>query len=134
MRKILNVPILLWNAARHSDEPYTATIVYRSDDPFAVEIVIPDHDGVHEVVLYRDLLIDGLEKPTGESGFPLVKPHAVRDYITLTVPCRGGLRELYAERDAVEAFLEKTCRMVPLNRQRPIARAELDRWLAEVTA
>jgi hypothetical protein len=134
MRDLIHRPLILWDAAKHGDDPYDAWIVYRADDPFAVTILIPDCDGVHEVVLGRDLLIDGLEEPTGEPGFPRVEPHGVRDYSTLTLPVGDGLRELYAERAEMEAFLGETCRMVPLNKQRPIARAELDRWLSEVTA
>ncbi|MGI5287998.1 SsgA family sporulation/cell division regulator [Nonomuraea polychroma] len=131
MTGLVRRPVTLWDAARHGDEPYMATITFRADDPYAVELDIPRR-GV-TVTFARDLIIDGLAWPSGD-GVVRVEPHEDdSDYLILWPTVRRD-RVFYAERDAVEAFLEETCRMVPLNRQRPIARAELDRWLAEVTA
>jgi hypothetical protein len=128
-------PLTLWDASRHGDQPYAATLIFREADPFAVALVIPDHDadGVHEVVFSRALLIDGLEAPCGEPGFAQIEPHAVSDYITLTLPIAGGQRELYAERSALEAFVDESFVLVLLGGEREPAAAELDRWLAEVT-
>ncbi|MEV0993382.1 SsgA family sporulation/cell division regulator [Nonomuraea sp. NPDC050202] len=136
MKTILRRPLILWDPSRHDDQPYTASIIFRRDDPYAVTILIPDHDTnkMHEVVIARALLIDGLMEPTGELGFAYVEPHAVQEYVTLTLPLRNGLRELYAERVPLESFRDATCRMVPLPEQRPIAQADLERWLAGVAA
>lgn len=146
-------PLILWNAARHGDQPHAAAIVFRRDNPFAVEIILPLHDPdtvtndqlrVHPgarddeisvaIPFSRALLIDGMEEPAGE-GDVRVAPHIVDSgYISLTLPLTVGGVEFYTERGPLEAFTDETLRMVPLGGEIAIADAELDRWLAGVIA
>jgi len=153
MKGRLERRLLLWDASRHGIEPYRCTLVFRRDDPFAVDLVFPVRDitkvtndelRVHPdsrddaisvvVTFSRALLIDGLEAPAGV-GEVRVEPHIVdRDYITITLPLTADGVEFYTERRSVEAFVDATCRMVPLGREPAMAGGELDRWLAEVTA
>ncbi|WP_165969581.1 SsgA family sporulation/cell division regulator [Nonomuraea terrae] len=127
-------PAILWVADRHDEQPYAASLVYRLSDPFAVELVLPRGDGRHvtKVLFGRALLIDGLEKPTGD-GAVRIEPHIVdSDYITLTLPLNGRRQELYAERVKLEAFIDATFRLVPLGREKDLI--DLDGWLLEVTS
>jgi hypothetical protein len=153
MRKILNRPLLLWNAARHSDKPYAATIVYRRDDPFAVEIILPLHDldtvtnddlRVHPgsrddeisvlIPFSRALLVDGLEAPAGE-GVVRVAPHEDdSDYIVVTLPLTAAGVAFYVERAALEAFVDATFRLVPLGGEVRLVDRDLGRWLSGVFA
>jgi hypothetical protein len=152
MKKLIHKPLILWNAARHGDQPYAATIVYRQADPYAVEIVLPLHDvdavtndrlrvdpdsrddAISVVITFgRALLLDGLDAPAGE-GSVRVEPHIVDGYITFTLPLTADGVEFYAEREPLEAFVDATCRMVPLGGEYDGAVDELDRWLAGVIA
>lgn len=136
MTKILRRPLILWNAARHGDKPYAASIIYRTDDPFAVTILFPTHRGsdVQEFVLGRALLIDGLEAPAGE-GVVRVEPHIIdQDYISITLPTTSDGVEFYTSRAGLESFVDATLRRVPLGGELAPAASALDRWLAGVTA
>jgi Streptomyces sporulation and cell division protein, SsgA len=133
MIEVIHRPLPLWDAARYGDEPYDAWIVYRAADPFAVTLLLPGPDGVHEVVFGRALLIDGLEWPSGE-GMVRVEPHEDDpDYLILWPTSRRDVL-FYVERAQVEKFIDATYRVVPLGGELPLADKELDRWLAEVTA
>jgi hypothetical protein len=145
--------ILLWDASRHGIEPNRCTLTFRRDDPFAVDLVFPVRDTtkvtndqlrVHPdsrddaisvvITFSRTLVIDGMEAPAGH-GTVRIEPHIVdRDYITITLPLTVEGVEFYTERRALEAFVDATCRMVPLGGELAPAGRELDRWLAEVTA
>ncbi|MFB4275694.1 SsgA family sporulation/cell division regulator [Nonomuraea sp. MTCD27] len=153
MKTTLSRPLTLWNAARHGDQPHAATITFRRDDPFAVEIILPlwdidmvtndglrvDPDSRDDMVsvlipFSRALLIDGLEDPSGE-GAVRVEPHIVDSgYITFTLPLTADGVEFYTERAPLESFVDAALRMVPLGGEMPLADRELDCWLAEVTA
>ncbi|MEV0826388.1 SsgA family sporulation/cell division regulator [Nonomuraea rubra] len=153
MRTIIRRRLTLWNAAAHGDQPHAATIIYRRDNPFAVEIILPLHDPdtvtndrlcVHPgnrddeiavlIPFSRALLIDGMEEPAGE-GDVRVEPHIVDSgYIALTLPLTREGTEFYTERGPLEAFADETLRMLPLGDEIPIADAALDRWLDGVFA
>jgi hypothetical protein len=53
----------------------TALLSYQASDPYAVSAVFADHDGAVHWVFARDLLADGLHRPTGE-GDVRVRPSA----------------------------------------------------------
>ncbi|MFI7468662.1 SsgA family sporulation/cell division regulator [Nonomuraea sp. NPDC049646] len=154
MRKVAHRTLPLWDAACHDARPYNATLMYRADDPFAVEIILPVRDSrlavgsrifIYEpetgretpallISFGRALLIDGLEQPAG-AGVVRIEPHIVdRDYTTLTLPFGGGSREFFAERRRLEEFIDATFRVVPLGGEIRIADRALNRWLGEVTA
>lgn len=146
MKTIVRRPLILWNAAQHGDQPHAATILFRRDNPFAVEIILPLHDPdtvtndrlrIHPgprdefarndeisvaIPFSRALLIDGVAPHIVDSG-----------YISLTLPLTAAGVEFYTERGPLEAFTDETLRMVPLGGEIAIADAELDRWLAGVT-
>lgn len=152
MRTIIRRRVTLWNAAAHGDQPHDATLIYRRDHPFAVELILPLRDPgavtndrllVHpgnrdEISVFipfsRALLIDGLEVPSGE-GAVRVEPHIVDTaYVSVTLPLTCDGVEFYTERAPLEAFVYDTLRMLPTGAEIPIADAALDRWLAGVTA
>ncbi|MFI7470540.1 SsgA family sporulation/cell division regulator [Nonomuraea sp. NPDC049646] len=153
MKKIVERQLLLWDASRHGVEPYRCTLVFRRADPFAVDLVFPVRDitkvtndqlRVHPdsrddaisvvITFSRTLVIDGMEAPAG-AGTVRIEPHIVdRDYITITLPLTAAGVEFYAERRSLEAFVDATCRMVPLGAELAPAGRELDRWLGEVSA
>ncbi|MFI7126036.1 SsgA family sporulation/cell division regulator [Nonomuraea sp. NPDC050153] len=151
MNMTLRRPLILWAVTRDGDQPHAASIIFRRDDPFAVEIVLPLHDvdavtndqlrvdpdsrddAISVVITFsRALLIDGLEAPAGE-GQVRVEPHIVdSDYITIRLPLTADGVAFCTERAPLEAFVDATYRMVPLGGEKRLAAKELDRWLAEV--
>ncbi|HUR74482.1 MAG TPA: SsgA family sporulation/cell division regulator [Sporichthya sp.] len=136
IRRTVRAQVVLWDAAGHDERPYTCTFIYRVCDPFAVRLLVPDPKSgtVAEVVFARELLIDGFSKPTGD-GAARVEPHIVdRDYMTFTLPVTRDGKEFFTERAPMQAFVINTCALVPSGRELPRVNAELDRWLAEVSA
>ncbi|MFI7707582.1 SsgA family sporulation/cell division regulator [Nonomuraea sp. NPDC049480] len=134
--RTIRKPIILWDAAAHDEQPYFCMLVYQKSDPFAVKLLVPSHatGKVAEVVFARGLLIDGVDGPAGD-GAVRVEPHIVdRDYTTLTLPLTRDGKEFFTERAPLLDFVTETCALVPSGRERPRVTAELDRWLAGVTA
>ena len=141
MKELIRKPVLLWDAADHDAQPYAGTLIYRAADPFAVRLLVPDHDtddlddmSLTEIVFARDLLLIGIAEPTGD-GAVRVEPHIVdREYPSLTLPVTRDGKEFYTERAPLEDFVTETCALVRCGSERPRVTAELDRWLAEEMA
>ncbi|MFI6296679.1 SsgA family sporulation/cell division regulator [Nonomuraea sp. NPDC050790] len=114
---VIHRPLTLWADHEHGQPPRCATLVYSVSDPYAVKLILPARCGDATSVLFsRILLVAGLGQPTGE-GAVRIQPHELDDYITLTLPSDGALREFHACRDVLETFADTTYRMVPLGRE-----------------
>lgn len=128
--------IVLWDAAGHDRRPYCCTLIFEKRDPFAVRLLVPNHSTgrVAEIVFARGLLIDGADQPVGD-GAVRVEPHIVdSSYSTLTLPVTRDGTEFYTKRAPLDTFVADSCALVPSGRERPRVNAEMDRWLAKVTA
>ncbi|MER7361976.1 SsgA family sporulation/cell division regulator [Nonomuraea wenchangensis] len=126
-------PITLWSPARSAPPvPFAASAVYTPDDPFAVEFAVPSRDGgePHSVLFARGLLIDGVAEPAGD-GDVHVAPHPDSDeWVRLELPIDGRPAEFYAERSAVDEFVDATCLLVPSGRE--AAELDLDGMIARL--
>lgn len=136
MRSLIRRPLILWDADDHDAKPYTCTIIYRPADPFAVRLLVPDHDNgdIAEILFARDLLLIGIHEPAGE-GAVRVEPHIVdRDYMTLTLPATRDGKEFYTDLAPLQEFVDDTCVLVPSGSELPQVNVDLDRWLTGVTS
>lgn len=134
--KILRRRLVLWDASAHDAKPYECTIIYRAADPFAVTLLVPDHDSndIAEVLFARGLLVDGFGEPTGD-GAVRVEPHIVdRDYMTLTLPTTRDGKEFYTDLAPLQEFVDDTCALVPFGSELPPVKLDLDRWLTGATS
>ncbi|MEV7189878.1 SsgA family sporulation/cell division regulator [Kitasatospora sp. NPDC093102] len=104
-----------------SGEPVTlpTLLSYRSYDPLAVHIVFhTDADGRVPWVFARDLLAQGLHRPSGQ-GDVQVWPGAVghEEVLNLALSSPEGTAWLRAPLHVVAQWLERTHRLVPAGRE-----------------
>lgn len=90
------------------------SLEYRADEPFAVRATF--HTGVTSIewMFARDLLVDGLKRPSGE-GDILIWPEHIRHtpMVLMALSSPSGQAVLEADRLVVEAFLARTFELVP---------------------
>jgi hypothetical protein len=95
--------------------PVPARLIYRSDDPFAVNITF--HIGSDSPVNWtfaRELLVEGVFRPCGH-GDVRIWPTKVegRSVVCLALTAPGGNALLEAPSSPVAEWLERTLRAVP---------------------
>ncbi|MFC9755164.1 SsgA family sporulation/cell division regulator [Streptomyces sp. NPDC056921] len=96
----------------------TAFLHYSDQDPYAVRVTfLPSTEG-DQVVWYigRDLLRDGLIRPTGE-GDVRVSPDPGVPAILIRLKVDNDSATLTAQRRPVESFLRRTAEAVPYGRE-----------------
>ncbi|MEV7012017.1 SsgA family sporulation/cell division regulator [Streptosporangium sp. NPDC051022] len=135
MSATINQGLTLWLADR-PETPLAAVLSYSAADPYAVRLAFIQ--GSRETTVYgfaRSLLADGLYDPAGE-GDVLVGPHTdYEPYLVLTLrPAEGYPFACYVVREAIEAFVEKSYRLVPMGREHLDIDAAIARILGEVTS
>ncbi|NWF24878.1 SsgA family sporulation/cell division regulator [Streptomyces sp. PKU-EA00015] len=91
-------------------------LVYRVSDPYAVHIAF--HIDTPDPVSWtfgRDLLIDGVYRPSGEGDVRIwpATVHEERSAICLLLSAPDGNAVLRAPATALTAWLERTMRLVP---------------------
>ncbi|GAA3096438.1 SsgA family sporulation/cell division regulator [Streptosporangium carneum] len=110
--------ITLWPTDR-PDYPLAAVLSYRVSDPYAVRLAFVQ--GRKETVVYgfaRMLLAAGLLDRAGQGDVTVAPHEEVDDYLVLTVtPEHGYPFALYAQREAVQDFLDRAFGLVPLGRE-----------------
>ena len=89
--------------------PVAVDLGYDSEDPFAVTATFRGDDGAVEWVFARDLLHEGLDRPSGE-GDVQVWPGVVdgRDVVLVSLNSPDGHAVLEADAAVMGAFLERT--------------------------
>jgi hypothetical protein len=95
--------------------PITVELQYDPTDPYAVAAVFHGDDDPVRWLLGRDLLHDGTRAATGRGDvhvWPSVGPDGSW-VVVLELSSPDGRVMVQAERDAVEAFLEESSRVVP---------------------
>jgi hypothetical protein len=92
-----------------------ATLAYAPTEPYAVSAVFRTSDGDVTWVFSRDLLEDGLSRPSGE-GDVAVWPSSIRDakVVCLSLASPSGSALLEADVDAVRRFLDDSYSQVPM--------------------
>jgi hypothetical protein len=87
-----------------------ATLSYRAADPYAVDVTFHTATGDVRWVFARELLADGLHRPSGE-GDVRVTPAGRAALVTLSSP--DGIATLRVNRRSLAVFVERTHRLVP---------------------
>lgn len=103
----------------HGGVPLTASLYYRGDDPYAIRMAF--HVGLDdpiEWIFARDLLVSGLDHPSGE-GDVRVWPGAgaSRDVLNIALSSPFGQAQFEAPLAAVTRFLLRTFEVVPPGRE-----------------
>lgn len=98
--------------------PLTVALRYGTDDPFAVTAAFAGDGLTIEWVFARDLLIGGLEQPTGE-GDVHVWPSwgSGRDLVLLSLTSPDGHAVLEADAADLRGFLQRTLDLVPAGQE-----------------
>lgn len=94
--------------------PLRVTLSYTTEDPFAVTAAFAGDGLTIEWVFARDLLIGGLDGPTGE-GDVHVWPSwgSGRDLVLLSLTSPDGHAVLEADATDLRGFLQRTLDLVP---------------------
>jgi hypothetical protein len=88
-----------------------AELRYYSDDPFAVQMLLSIGQSPAICWVFgRDLLTDGLHRPAGIGD---VQIYPVDDGVTIELRSGSGSAKLLAYGPELQAFIDKTCELVP---------------------
>lgn len=100
--------------------PVTARLTYRVRDPYAVHIAFhSDTPTPVHWVFGRDLLIDGVYRPSGQGDVRIWPTQICEDrtVVCLSLTTPDGTAVLRAPAVALSAWLERTMRLVPSGRE-----------------
>jgi hypothetical protein len=113
--------------------PVSTRWTYRADEPFAITVAFATERGRWvEWIFARDLLIAGLDDPSGE-GDLRVAPHPADDEVLLLeIRSPSGSAMFELDRADTEDFVTHTLELVPAGTES--THFDIDRLLAELTA
>lgn len=115
-------PITLQLVGPHSWTEVPALLCYDAADPFAVRIAfgdIGDDSGTVDLeegiawLVSRELLQDGLDRPSGEGDVRVWPAHAAADVLFLHLRAPSGEALFELSRAVVASFLRQTEALVP---------------------
>lgn len=94
--------------------PVAVDLGYDAEDPFAVTAAFRGDEGTVEWVFARDLLHEGLDRPSGE-GDVQVWPGVAdgREVVLVSLNSPDGHAVLEADASDLRGFLERTLELVP---------------------
>jgi hypothetical protein len=90
--------------------PVGARLTYVANDPYAVQMSFRTGDGMVTWTFARELLFDGMRRPTGE-GDVFLEPDGDGVRLVLTAPT--GMAEFALDAFDLAVFLEETSNLVP---------------------
>ncbi|MEU5869579.1 SsgA family sporulation/cell division regulator [Nonomuraea sp. NPDC047529] len=105
--------LTLWPVDRR-DQPVHATLFFDAGDPYAVQLLFPQSEGVLPWVFGRALLIDGLETTTGQGDVQIAPGDRDGWLIVTLLPEQAVLLPFFASRAVVEQFIDATYEVVRL--------------------
>jgi hypothetical protein len=117
----------------HAAVPVTASLCYRRDDPYAIQMAF--HVGTDEPVQWafgRDLLAAGLEQHTGEGDVRLWPSNALfRSVLNISLSSPHGQAHFEAPLAPMRSFLLRTYDILPAGGEGGLADidGELDQML-----
>jgi hypothetical protein len=85
-------------------------LTYAAHDPYAVQMAFRTGDGQVTWTFARELLFDGMRRPTGE-GDVFLEPDA--DAVRLVLKAPTGTAEFALDAFDLAVFLEETSNLVP---------------------
>jgi Streptomyces sporulation and cell division protein, SsgA len=93
--------------------PLPVDLRYTASDPYAVTVAFRGDDISVEWVFARDLLLDGMLGPCGQGDVHVWPGHrADRELVFVSLSSPDGHAVLEADRDDVNAFLDRTSDVV----------------------
>lgn len=113
--------------------PVSTRWTYRADEPFAITVAFATERGRWvEWIFARDLLIAGLDEPSGEGDLHIAPHPADEDVLLLEIHSPSGSATFELDRADTEDFLAHTLELVPGGTES--THFDIDRLLAELTA
>lgn len=104
------------------------SLEYRVDEPFAVRATFDTGAASIEWMFARDLLVEGLRRPSGEGDVIIWPEHMGRSpMILMALSSPSGQAVLEADRVVMEAFLARTFELVPEGSES--ASVDIDNWI-----
>jgi hypothetical protein len=106
---------------------------YSAYDPFAVSLAVRTrHDRWVEWLIGRELVMAGLDEPTGE-GDVRMRPLTVQGYDIVEIEIRShdGRAVLEVDQELLRSFVDATLEMVPVGGEAD--RMDLDAEIARIT-
>lgn len=113
--------------------PVSTRWTYRADEPFAITVAFATERGRWvEWIFARDLLIAGLDAPSGEGDLHVMPHPTDEELLLLEIHSPSGSAMFELDRDDTEDFLAHTLDLVPTGTES--THFDIDRLLAELTA
>ncbi|MGW3039870.1 SsgA family sporulation/cell division regulator [Kitasatospora sp. NPDC001159] len=108
-----------------------ADLAYEPGDPYAVRFTFhPPGDAPVTWVFARELLLDGLGKPSGEGDVHIHPVGGELAEVRIALHSPGGEAVLHASAAPLMAFLARTDRLVPMGQE--LIGRELEAQLADI--
>jgi hypothetical protein len=121
------------HTAQGEPVPVSTRWTYRADEPFAITVAFATERGRWvEWIFARDLLIAGMDIPSGEGDLHVAPHPDDADLLLLEIRSPNGSATFELDRDDTEDFLTHTLELVPAGTES--TRFDIDRLLAELTA
>ena len=107
------------------------SLEYRAEEPFAIRATFSTGVAEIEWMFSRDLILEGLQRPSGE-GDIVIWPEAARNrsLVLLALSSPSGQAVLECDRSHVELFLRRTFQIVPLGEEG--AALDVEGWIAGI--
>jgi hypothetical protein len=94
------------------------TMEYRADEPYAIHATFRTGPTDIEWVFGRDLVVEGLQRFSGEGDIVIRPvPHGRIPLVEIVLNSPSGRAELYAERAGLEHFLRRTYDIVAVGEE-----------------
>lgn len=104
---------------------------YRSEEPYAVRATFRTGGADIEWMFARDLLAEGLKRPSGEGDVVVWPEHSgPRELVLVALNSPSGQAVLEADRDEIVHFLERTYDIVSSGAESDAM--DLDSWIAQI--
>lgn len=107
------------------------TLDYRAEEPFAVRATFRTGVADIEWSFARDLLAEGMTRPSGEGDIVIWPETGHRTQLVLmALNSPSGQAVLEADREVVAAFLNRTYDLVPAGTES--VELDIDRWISQI--
>lgn len=109
----------------------TCTLLYRSAEPYTVQALFDTGEMQVQWLFARDLLRDGLRRPTGQGDVTVWPRFGAREpQMVITLSSGGSRAFLEADRADIEHFLVRSEQLVPHGQES--RHIDFDAWIAQI--
>ena len=106
------------------------SLEYREEEPYAIRATFRTGITDIEWMFARDLLLEGLQKPSGEGDVVMWPEHHDGALLLIALNSPSGQAVLECDSALVEQFLRRTFQIVPLGQES--ASIDIDATIAEI--